>query len=284
MTDSNETISAHDNASAGDLASADVVSSSNARSGSVSVVRGGRELDDNRPRNGLSGESAAIFSMIERAARDPHVDIDKMERLFAMQQQAVDRNAKTAYLAAFSRMQSEMPAAARKGEGHNKKKYARFEDIVEALRPILAKHGFSLSHRVNTEGNQIKVTGILGHADGHSESTVMTLPPDTSGNKTPVHAMASAISYGKRYVSLTLTGIATDDDDDGKAAGAVVESADDRETKIARVKALIKETRADEVWMCSHHSVESIDDLAGAELTKALAGLEARKRKVSPNG
>lgn len=263
-----------DSSGSSDSGSSNVVAVN--RAGSVSVAHGNAA--------GLSGESAAIFSMIERAARDPHVDIDKMERLFAMQQQAVDRNAKTAYLSAFSRMQSEMPAAARKGEGHNKKKYARFEDIVEALRPILHKHGFSLSHRVNTEGNQIKVTGILGHADGHSESTVITLPPDTSGNKTPVHAMASAISYGKRYVSLTLTGIATDDDDDGKAAGQVVETADDREAKIARVKALIKETRADETWMCSHHSVESIDDLAGAELTKALAGLEARKRKASPNG
>jgi hypothetical protein len=31
-------------------------------------------------------ESAAIFQIIERAARDPNVDVDKMERLYAMQE------------------------------------------------------------------------------------------------------------------------------------------------------------------------------------------------------
>ena len=50
-------------------------------------------------------ENAAIMSMIERAARDPAVDIEKMERLFKMQQDASARRARTEYLAAFSELQ-----------------------------------------------------------------------------------------------------------------------------------------------------------------------------------
>ncbi len=33
----------------------------------------------------IANEAGALISMIERAARDPSVDIDKMERLFLLQ-------------------------------------------------------------------------------------------------------------------------------------------------------------------------------------------------------
>lgn len=224
--------------------------------------------------DGMS-ESAALISMIERAARDPNVDVDKMERLFVMHQQAADRRAKAAYLAAFSALQAELPAAIRKGAGHNNKAYARYEDLIDTLRPHLAKHGFSISHRVET-GNQITVTGILGHAAGHSEQTSIVLPPDTSGNKTAVHAMGSSISYGKRYVTLTLTGIATEgEDDDGKAAGHV---AADQPT-LEKLKALITTANANIGRICQHYSVETLDDLTSKQIGDVMAGLSARLRR-----
>lgn len=225
--------------------------------------------------DGMS-ESAALISMLERAARDPNVDVDKMERLFKMHREALERHAKTAYLAAFSALQSELPAAIRKGEGHNKKAYARYEDLIETLRPHLSRHGFSISHRVDTAGNQITVTGILGHAAGHAEQTSMTLPPDTSGNKTAVHAMGSSISYGKRYVTLTLTGIATEgEDDDGRAAGHV---AADQPT-LEKLKALITTANANIGRICQHYSVETLDDLTSKQIGDVMAGLSARLRE-----
>lgn len=64
------------------------------------------------------------------------------------------------------------------------------------------------------------VVGVLGHAGGHAEETAMTLPADMTGNKNPVQAWGSTASYGKRYVTLTITGIATEDEDDD-GAGAI---------------------------------------------------------------
>jgi len=221
----------------------------------------------------IQSESAVLISMIERAARDQNVDIDKMERLFTMHERMSAQRAKAAYLAAFANLQAELPAATRNGKGHNAKTYARFEDVVAALRPHLHAHGFSLSHRVDTTGNVIRVAGILGHRDGHTEQTEMTLPPDTSGGKTAVHAMASAISYGKRYVTLTLTGIATEDDDDGQKAGAQPPAAD----KLAELKALIEETKTDLGGVCSHFSVETLDDLTSKQADKAKAMLIAKR-------
>lgn len=168
----------------------------------------------------VTSEAGALISMIERAARDPAVDIAKMERLFEMQERASARHAKELYLCALSAMQAELPAVARLGKGHNEKKYARFEDIIEAIKPVLAQHGFSLTFRVKQEDKTMTVVGVLGHSGGHAEETAMTLPADMTGNKSPVQAWGSTASYGKRYVTLTITGIATEDEDDD-GAGAL---------------------------------------------------------------
>lgn len=222
-------------------------------------------------------ESASLIAMIERAARDPNVDIVKMERLFEMQQKAEDKRAKAAFLAGLSGLQSDLPAAARKGTGHNAKKYARFEDVTEALRPHLKEHRFSLTYRIKQTDKSITIVGVLGHADGHSEETEITLPADSSGSKNSVQAWASSVSYGKRYMALTLTGIATDDDDDGKAAGdkspttaATVEELDD----------LIKLTKTELSKLLETYSVENLDDLTGKQRDNAKALLIAKKRKM----
>ena len=75
--------------------------------------------------------------------------------------------------------------------------------------------------RIGQDDKAMTVTGVLGHAAGHTEETSMRLPADTSGAKNSVQAWGSSASYGKRYVTLTLTGIATSDDDDGRAAANV---------------------------------------------------------------
>lgn len=253
---------------------------------------GGRASDSSNPTGGAgdpvvragvgnvtaTGESSALISLIERAARDPSVDIDKMERLFQMHAAVEQRNAKTAYLAAFSALQSELPAAVKRGTGHNKAKYARYEDLIEVLRPLLHRYGFSISHRVATAGNVVTVTGILGHSGGHSEETHFTAPPDTSGGKVPIQAIASTIGYGKRYVTLTLTGIATENEDDD-ATRSIEAASDDRPKTLSALKQLIEQTKADVAWLCGHYSVETLDDLTAKQIADATAGLMARKRK-----
>lgn len=219
-------------------------------------------------------EATALVSMIERAARDPAVDIDKMERLWIMHERAIAGRARAEYLAAFSRLQAELPAAVRGGTGHNKMKYARYEDLITALRPVLAQHGFSISHRVNTDGKVI-VTGILGHAGGHAEETTITLPADASGNKSPVHALASSISYGKRYVTLTLTGIATaDEDDDAQAVTTGMITPE----QVKEIEALAAATGVSIGWICEHHSIETLADMTAKDYAEAKSGLSARKR------
>jgi hypothetical protein len=170
-------------------------------------------------------ETAAILSVIERAAMNPDVDIDKMERLLQMQERIVARNAKAAYSNALAAMQPELPEVSQHGEIKHKKdgpvqsRYARWEDIHEAISPKLAEYGFALSFRTNVTDTRIIVTAILSHRDGHSEETSLPLPTDASGSKNAVQAVGSSVSYGKRYTACAILNIRTRGDDDGGKGG-----------------------------------------------------------------
>lgn len=174
--------------------------------------------------------SGGLLAVIEKAARDPNVDVEKMERLFALQERVQERNAKAAFVEAKVTMQPELPEITMKGHIIIRDKqsnaitqdtpFARFEDIHEAVMPVLARHGFDLSFRNgrSPEG-LVRVTTILSHIAGHAEETVFDLPHDSSGSKNSVQAVGSSTSYGKRYGTLSILNIkVAGEDDNGVAA------------------------------------------------------------------
>ncbi|XKH61888.1 ERF family protein (plasmid) [Halomonas sediminis] len=170
-----------------------------------------------------TADSTAIIQVIERAALNPEVDIDKMERLLQMQERVLDRQAMMAYSAAMAAMQTELPSIEEHGQGNNGK-YATLEDIVDTVRPIMQTHGFAVSFRIQTQERGIEITGVLMHKDGHREETGMLLPADMSGNKNAVQAFGSSTSYGKRYVLCALLNITTRGQDDNGNQSAGIKS------------------------------------------------------------
>lgn len=168
-----------------------------------------------------SEDHSAIIQVIERAALNPDVDIDKMERLLQMQERVLDRQALMSYSAAMAAMQTELPSIEERGRTNNGQ-YATLEDIVDTVRPILQRHGFAVSFRIQTQERGIQVTGVLMHREGHREETSMLLPADVSGSKNAVQAFGSSTSYGKRYVLSALLNITTRGQDDNGLSAATV--------------------------------------------------------------
>lgn len=175
----------------------------------------------------------AFVQMIERAAVNPAVDVDKLERLLAMRERMEARQARIAYSIALADMQPLLPVVEKRGritinDKADKTKvlqstaYALWEDINEAIRPLLKEHGFTLSFRTGVASDgKLMVTGILAHRAGHQEETTIALPHDSTGSKNAVQAVGSSTSYGKRYTAIDLLNLTFKGlDDDGKAAGA----------------------------------------------------------------
>lgn len=171
----------------------------------------------------ISQETSAVLAMVERVAQTPDVDVGKLEKMLDMQERILNRNAMVSFNAAMAEMQSDIPTIEKSGaivvNGQERSRYARFEDIMRVVKPVMQRHGFAVSFRTQTGEGFVKITGVLMHKDGHREETDMQLPIDSSGSKNTVQAIGSSTAYGKRYVLCALLNIATgDEDDDGQGA------------------------------------------------------------------
>lgn len=172
---------------------------------------------------------ASMMEMIARAASDPNTDVEKFERMVALAERLAAREAHGAYTRAFLAMRPKLPTIDEKGRILDRAEkvqstYALWEDINDAILPILTDHGFGLSFRPGTsEDGKITVTTVLAHESGHTEETTVTLPHDSSGSKNGVQAVGSSISYAKRYGAMGLLNITSrapaDRDDDGARSG-----------------------------------------------------------------
>lgn len=170
----------------------------------------------------------ALIQVIERAASNPNIDVEKMERLLAMQERILDRNAEVAFNEAMRAAQEEMPKVLRnKRNDQTNSNYADLEKVNEIIVPVYVHHGFSLSFGTAdtpTPGH-IRITCLVSHVAGHSRPYFCDMPLDIAGikgnqNKTPTHAHGSTMSYGRRYLTLLIFNITlTNEDNDGNGLG-----------------------------------------------------------------
>ncbi len=234
----------------------------------------------------IQTDAASIMGVISRAAADPSTDVDKLERLLSMYERITAQNAKAAFTSALAALQPKLPVITEKGgikdrAGKVQSTYAKWEDINDAIRPILHDHGFALNFRVSRTAESVSVTGILSHAEGHSDETTLDLPVDGSGSKNAVQAVGSSVSYGKRYTAIALLNITSrapqDRDDDGDAADPDFWISEDQ---VADLVALMDEVGADRSRFLDYLKVDTLARLPKARFADAVKALEA-KRKAS---
>jgi hypothetical protein len=221
-----------------------------------------------------------FIAMMERLAMADNVDVLKIEKMMDLQERILDRNAKQSYMADFSQMQPELPSVERKGTAHNDKKYAKYEDVVNAVRPHLGKFGFGFSHKVNQTDAKIEVICTLTHRSGYSESTHFVAAADASGSKNAVQAVGSTISYGKRYTLLALLGIATEDED---TDGDVFIT----EEQVLSLNSRLDEIGANKIVFCQTIKVNSLAEIKVKDYANADAWVlraEQKAKKVTKNG
>ena len=169
-----------------------------------------------------------LVLMFERLARDPTVDVAKLKELITLQEHILAKNAEGAFWDAFASMQGELPTIDEDGQivvgGQVRSRYSTNENLQEAIRPVLAKHGFSLSFRNRvTEKDTRVVQGILAHRSGHKEFDEFESKPDDGGSMNSIQRLGSQRSYGARYTTIALCNIVSrakaDRDDDGDQGG-----------------------------------------------------------------
>lgn len=235
--------------------------------------------------------ASGLLDIIGRAARDPSVDIDKMERLLAMQERVLERQAKADFTAAKLAMQPELPVITMKGrivihDKNDKSKvlqetpFPRFEDIHEAVMPILQRHGFDLKFKNTTsETGKPVVTTILQHIGGHSDETEFELPMDTSGSKNNVQAVGSSTSYGKRYGTVAILNLRVHGEDDDAVEAGKPAAINDNQLK--EILALLDEAEADKAKFCQLYGINSVPELPVARFAEAVEKINQKIRSAA---
>lgn len=231
-------------------------------------------------------ESTALISVIERAARDPNIDIDKMERLLAMQEKVFAKNAEADFNAAMSACQAEMPQIVpRSSNEQTNSMYAALEEIDRGARPIYTRHGFALSFGTTDcplEGC-FRQTCIVTHRGGHSRQYQADLPSDMTGikgnpNKTGVQAFGSTMSYGQRYMTKLVFNIVVggeDNDGNGPTLGP---------GQIESIKKRMKEVGTDETQFLEFWKIDSLEKMPAFNYPVIMDMLERKAKRVDPRG
>lgn len=237
-----------------------------------------------QPTGEVTGLSGGILTVIARAAADPNTDVDKLERLLAMQERVLAREAEQAFNDALRAAQEEVqPVIKNKVNPDTKSKYADLVAVADEVDPVLRRHGFSQSYGTADcplEGHY-RVTCLLSHTGGHSRAYQADVPIDNTGpkgsqNKTMTHGFGSALSYGRRYLKLLIADVATKDDDGRRAgSGPLID-----DNQWACLVQMIEATNTDTRRFCEYFRVPSLKEIPASRYDDAVAALRAKTAKA----
>ena len=210
-----------------------------------------------------TGDSQAqsLIQVIERVAMNPNADIVKLEKLMDLQERIMNREEEKAFYADLATMQPELPRVIKSKDGHNSK-YAPLEDINDAIRPAMQKHGFAVFFDINQGDKCVEITTTLAHRLGHTKSLTIPLALDTSGSKNAVQAVGSTISYGKRYGICAILNISTGDDTDGnQSQDKETESNTITEDQVKELETLIAKSSTTAESVCTQAGISQLSEL-----------------------
>lgn len=175
-------------------------------------------------------------------------------------------------LAAF---QAEMPIIPKnqkakvptKAGGSYEYTYAGLPDVSATVMPLLTRHGlaFSVCPRITEHGGE--VVGILLHSSGERLEAALPL----FGRQ--AQEIGSALTYARRYLLGCMTGVVTDDDDDGSLAHAAkrTEPAMTAKTRAQMFALFNQKGVPDDQQLPGINHITGADYTSRADLTEAHA-------------
>jgi hypothetical protein len=153
-------------------------------------------------------------------AVNQNLDIEKLERLMDLQNRWETEQNRKSFFEALAKFQSEVPEIRKNKKvkfetqkGTTDYNYAPLADVIRQIKDTCKDCGLSYRWEISDTKEEIKVTCLVTHVNGHTEKTTMTASPDDSGSKNKIQSRGSAIEYLKRYTLIGALGLSTTDSD-----------------------------------------------------------------------
>ncbi len=224
-------------------------------------------------------QPAKLMEAIITLATNPEVRIDVIERLVALQERQVKQQAETAFARDLTALQSEIPQIERSGIIRDKQKnirsrYALIEDVDVIIRPLLHKHGFSVSFNEEAvNGLNYTISCKLLHRDGHSDTKRITLPLDKNEYRTSMQDRKSTESFAHRnLLFMHLNIVQRGQDNDGQDESKITQEQEQD------LIAIMEEVKQDKAKFFKFFGIEKVSDLPAKEFEGAIRDLERKRR------
>jgi ERF superfamily len=153
-----------------------------------------------------------------RIATSQGADIQKLEQLMTLQERYEANNARKAFTVAMAAFKAHPPQILKNkhvafdtSKGRTEYDHATHDEVTNKIIVALSPHGLSHRWSMRQADGMIFVTCTITHELGHSESVELYGPPDVSGSKSPIQAIASTVTLLQRYTLLAVTGLSTED-------------------------------------------------------------------------
>jgi hypothetical protein len=218
--------------------------------------------------------------------------IDVIERLSALRDKAMERDAEMQFNEAMNEAQAELGRIApdlTNPQTHSK--YASYAALDKKLRPIYTKHGFSLSFNSGDSPipETVRVVCYVSHRAGHTRTyTGPPMPADGKGAKggdvmTKTHATGAAMSYGARYLLKYIFNIAVGEEDvDGNEVNTLALEDDVVQKRVNSILAAGNDATLKQEYLEALHEAQKVND-AKAQTAYAKSKNQ-RYRELHPKG
>lgn len=170
-----------------------------------------------------------------------------VERLVALYERMADKDAERKFAVAFANLQADVPAVQAvkevpNNDGTVRYCYAPYEEIMFKVRPILQRHGFTVTFSSSVIDGRIVQSCTLQHVGGHkrtnqSAARIGKGPPGSSD----AQGDGAASTYAKRFALCDALNIVVERDTDARAESGCISFE-----QAAYLKEMVKETRSDE--------------------------------------
>ena len=231
-------------------------------------------------------EAAVTPMTMLQIAVSQNADLDKISKLMDLQERWEKNEARKAFVAAMAAFKQSSIRIIKDKEnkqystnGH-KAMYVSLGSMVNTVTPFLSDHGLSARWDID-QSNGIRVSCIITHSMGHSESVSMVFPPDKSGAKNPLQEIKSAVTYAKACTFESICGLASTDansDDDGNGAGKRVND----QAYVAHMDNIENSNDESELKRCfgaAYKEAEAIGDKSA--MNKYIEAKDARKKAIN---
>jgi len=226
-------------------------------------------------------QQPSVLEIFSALARDKSIEVSRIRELMEMQERAEKRQAEKEFIAAMNRLQPKLPRIGKDGSidlGKGKPlKFARYETIDAAIRPLLTQEGFSISFGTATHDKGITITATLSHSAGHSRTESMPLPFDTGPGRNSIQAVGSTISYGRRYLVCAMLNLVTVGED---TDGVGIEFLDEQQVNnIIDMFAAAEMGPDSQSKFLTFMHAERVGEIHKRDYEKAVTALNAKIRK-----